>query len=94
MRSSRIRRRTTTDQTRFELPLYTVAEAARIVDVPPSTLATWAKGYVRVPMRGSRVAKAQPARDSAEVDAGAEQSRGDEVAEVVEADVFEPDARQ
>lgn len=32
---------------RFELPLYTVAEAARIVDVPASTLATWAKGYVR-----------------------------------------------
>lgn len=24
-----------------------MAEAARIVDVPPSTLATWAKGYVR-----------------------------------------------
>jgi uncharacterized protein (DUF433 family) len=32
---------------RFELPLYTVAEAARIVDVPPTTLATWSKGYVR-----------------------------------------------
>lgn len=32
---------------RFETPLYTVAEAARIVDVPPSTLASWAKGYVR-----------------------------------------------
>jgi uncharacterized protein (DUF433 family) len=31
------------------VPLYTVAEAARIVDVPPSTLATWAKGYVRRP---------------------------------------------
>jgi uncharacterized protein (DUF433 family) len=29
------------------MPLYTVADAARIVDVPPSTLATWAKGYVR-----------------------------------------------
>lgn len=38
---------TTTDRLRFEVPLYTVAEAARIVDVPPSTLATWAKGYVR-----------------------------------------------
>lgn len=32
---------------RFEIPLYTVADAARIVGVPPSTLGTWAKGYVR-----------------------------------------------
>lgn len=32
---------------RFEVPLYTVADAARIVDVAPSTLSTWAKGYVR-----------------------------------------------
>ena len=32
---------------RFSVPLYTVGEAARIVDVPPSTLAGWAKGYVR-----------------------------------------------
>lgn len=40
---------------RFELPLYTVAEAARIVDVPPSTLATWAKGYVRRPPDRSEV---------------------------------------
>ncbi len=32
---------------RFEEPLYTVAEAARVIDVPPSTLATWTKGYVR-----------------------------------------------
>jgi len=37
----------TTDRTRFEVPLYTVAEAARIVAVPPSTLAAWAKGYSR-----------------------------------------------
>lgn len=34
---------------RFDVPLYTVAEAARIVDVPYSTLASWAKGYVRRP---------------------------------------------
>jgi uncharacterized protein (DUF433 family) len=34
---------------RFSLPLYTVAEAARVVDVPPSTFATWARGYVRHP---------------------------------------------
>jgi uncharacterized protein (DUF433 family) len=34
---------------RFVTPLYTVAEAARYLDVPPSTLATWAHGYVRRP---------------------------------------------
>jgi hypothetical protein len=39
----------TTDRLRFEVPLYTVAEATRIVDVPPTTLATWAKGDVRRP---------------------------------------------
>jgi uncharacterized protein (DUF433 family) len=38
-----------TDRLRFEVPLYTVADAARIVDVPPTTLATWAKGYLRRP---------------------------------------------
>ena len=32
---------------RFSSPLYTVAEAARYLDVPASTLATWAKGYRR-----------------------------------------------
>jgi uncharacterized protein (DUF433 family) len=32
---------------RFSAPLYTVAEAARYLDVPTSTLATWAKGYRR-----------------------------------------------
>ena len=40
---------TTTDPLRFDLALYTVAEAARVVDVPYSTLASWAKGYVRRP---------------------------------------------
>lgn len=39
---------TSSDPLRFTTPLYTVAEAARIVDVPASTLATWAKGYVRM----------------------------------------------
>lgn len=34
---------------RFASPLYTVAEAARYLDVPPSTLATWAHGYLRQP---------------------------------------------
>lgn len=38
---------TTTDTTRFDVPLYTVSDAARILAVPASTLATWAKGYVR-----------------------------------------------
>ncbi len=32
---------------RFSSPLYTVAEAARYLDVPASTLATWGKGYRR-----------------------------------------------
>ncbi len=32
---------------RFDTPLYTLAEAARALDISPSMLATWAKGYVR-----------------------------------------------
>ena len=32
---------------RFSSPLYTVAEAARYLDVPASTLTSWAKGYRR-----------------------------------------------
>lgn len=39
----------TTDSLKFDTPLYTVAEAARIVGVPASTLHTWAKGYTRRP---------------------------------------------
>ncbi len=35
------------DDPRFSRPLYTVAQAARYVGMPPSTLATWAKGYTR-----------------------------------------------
>lgn len=35
------------DDFRFTVPLYTMGEAARMVDVPPTTLASWAKGYVR-----------------------------------------------
>lgn len=35
------------DDHRFNVPLYTLGEAARIVDVPTSTLTTWARGYVR-----------------------------------------------
>lgn len=36
---------------RFDIPLYTVAEAARFLGVPTSTFVTWAKGYVRRPPR-------------------------------------------
>jgi len=32
---------------RFDVPLYTLTEAARYLDVPPSTLTSWAKGYQR-----------------------------------------------
>ena len=35
------------DARRFREPLYTIAEAARIVDVLASTLASWAHGYGR-----------------------------------------------
>jgi hypothetical protein len=31
---------------RFDTPLYTLAEAARSLGVPPTTLARWGKGYV------------------------------------------------
>jgi uncharacterized protein (DUF433 family) len=34
------------DLFRFTVPLYTVADAARIVGVPASTLSSWAQGYV------------------------------------------------
>lgn len=34
---------------RFDVPLYTLAEAARALDVPTSTFTTWARGYVRRP---------------------------------------------
>ena len=32
---------------RFETPLYSLAEAARILDVPTSTFTAWARGYTR-----------------------------------------------
>lgn len=39
---------TKTDQDlRFDAPLYSLAEAARYLDVPSSTFSGWAKGYVR-----------------------------------------------
>ena len=39
--------RQTKDDVRFEIPLYTVAEAARFLAVPTSTFTTWTKGYER-----------------------------------------------
>ena len=38
-----------TDDSRFDVPLYTFAEAARALDVSPTTLATWGRGYTRRP---------------------------------------------
>jgi len=38
---------TSVDPIRFAVPLYTVADAARIVGVPASTLASWSIGYLR-----------------------------------------------
>jgi uncharacterized protein (DUF433 family) len=35
------------DDIRFDVPLYTLAEAARALDVPATTFATWARGYDR-----------------------------------------------
>jgi hypothetical protein len=37
------------DDGRFDIPLYSAAEAARFLGVPTSTFVTWAKGYVRRP---------------------------------------------
>ncbi len=37
------------DDLRFKEPLYTIAEAARTLDVPAATFQTWARGYVRRP---------------------------------------------
>jgi hypothetical protein len=35
------------EERRFSDPLYTVSQASRLVGMPASTLATWAKGYTR-----------------------------------------------
>jgi hypothetical protein len=45
----------TTIDGRFDIPLYTTAEAARFLGVPTSTFATWAKGYLRRPPGRSAV---------------------------------------
>lgn len=47
--STPTKKRRIDDDVRFDLPLYTLAEAARALDVPASTFATWARGYVRRP---------------------------------------------
>lgn len=47
--STPVTKPSTDSDMRFTTPLYTYAEAARALDVPPSTFATWAKGYVRRP---------------------------------------------
>ncbi len=48
-----------TNDIRFGVPLYTVAEAGRFVGVPTSTFSTWSKGYVRRPP-GRRVVRGAP----------------------------------
>lgn len=45
---------------RFNLPLYTIAEAARYVRVPESTFGTWAKGYDRILDDGRRHVHGEP----------------------------------
>ncbi len=53
---------------RFEVPLYSVSEAARYLGVPASTFSTWAQGYVRHPtetrneVKGSAIVTALPRR--------------------------------
>ena len=42
-------------QLRTQRPLYTIAEAAQVVDVPASTMGTWVKGYRRQPRDGRPV---------------------------------------
>jgi uncharacterized protein (DUF433 family) len=59
--------RSTHEDLRFEVPLYTLAEAAKALSVPASTFATWAKGYVRKPagrkpVRGQAVVTAVAAK--------------------------------
>jgi uncharacterized protein (DUF433 family) len=51
---------TVSDDLRFAVPLYTVAEAARYVRVPESTYGTWAKGYERTLDDGRRTVRGEP----------------------------------
>ncbi len=54
-----VKRTSTDSDMRFTAPLYTYAEAARALDIPSSTLATWVKGYVRRP-RGRNAVTVAP----------------------------------
>lgn len=54
---------------RFDLALYTLAEAARALDVPASTFVTWAKGYLRRPP-GGHPATGEPVVTSFEAASG------------------------
>lgn len=54
---------------RFDIPLYTTAEAARFLGVPTSTFATWAKGYIRRPP-GHPVVIGEPIVTSMRVERG------------------------
>lgn len=47
------------DDLRFNVPLYTLTDAARYLVLPRSTLETWARGYERRP-KGKTVVRAQP----------------------------------
>lgn len=60
------------DDPRFTDPLYTLAEAARTLDVPAATFQTWARGYVRRPpgrpsVIGQPIVTALPSGHSASV---------------------------
>ena len=44
---------------RFDVPIYTLAEGARALDVPQATFQTWARGYVRRPA-GKSTVKGRP----------------------------------
>jgi len=57
------------DEIRFSTPLYTVAEAARALSVPPSTLATWAFGYERRSSTG-RLTRSGPVLTAFKSDSG------------------------
>jgi uncharacterized protein (DUF433 family) len=58
-----------TRDTRFSVPLYTVAEAAQFLGVPPSTFSTWARSYVRRPLDRTEV-RGAPIVASVEVERG------------------------
>ena len=54
---------------RFEIPLYTTTEAARLVGMSPSTLSTWSDGYTRQ-HSGRGMTRQPPVITSISTDAG------------------------